>query len=200
MKKFLALLVAVVCVLSLSAPAFAGNVTESGSSTSIPVQLTATATTFSVDVPTAFPVSLDPTTGETTESNTVVITNNSAGSIVVSSIVVNRYDDWHLADFDADLKNASVDSNQIGVSVQPFGGRNAGEGGAVLKTNSSSTETQTLLSAADTEWIIDANDGAEDGSDELRITYDTNATPVSAAITNKQVATIVITVAWNSAP
>ena len=67
----------------------------------------------------------DPDTGETTNGQDATITNGSSGSIVVTQVKVTNYGTWRLAAFDADLRNASVDSNQIGVAVRPVGGRQA---------------------------------------------------------------------------
>lgn len=193
-KRMLSLVLALALGASMSVSAFAaaaGQDTE----TTIPVTISAAATTFDVTVPTAFPTDVNPDTGETTDATDAKITNNSSGSIVVSQIKVAKYGDWKLASYDADLRNEDVDSNQIGIAVKPVGGRNAGTGGTQLKTTAANTAEQTLLSSANDEWIIDAkNDGA---TDELTISYDTKVSPVSTALTNEQVASIVVTISWN---
>ena len=197
-KKILSQALALACAFSFSTSAFADETASLNSAQTIPVQISAAATTFEVTVPTAFPTSVDPLTGETTEPDNLKITNNSSAPIVVSQIKVTNQGDWKLSGFDADLRNADVDANMIGVSVQPKGGRNAGAGGTTLKTVSNGDAfEQILLQARDTEWVLDAKDGSDGGSDELTISYDTNATPVSETITNKTVANIVITVSWN---
>ena len=199
MKKALSMMLALALAASMSLPAFASDQAASeNTETTIPVTISAAATTFDVTVPTSFPTTVDPDTGETVNATDATITNGSSGSIAVSQIKVTNYGGWHLAAFDDDLRNADVDSNQIGVAVTPIGGRSAGTGGTQLKTTDASTTEQTLLTSAGAtadEWIIDAANAGD--TDELTISYDTNASPVSETITNAQVASIVVTVSWN---
>ena len=200
-RKLIPCALALACVARLTVPAFAIDMQPAAenSATTIPVKISAEATTFSVTVPTAFPTTVDPVTGETTSPDTLKITNNSAAPIVVSQIKVTKAADWVLGAFDADLRNADVDANIIGVSVQPAGGRSSGAGGTALKTVEATTDAlkaeQVILAAKSDEWVIDAANATD--TDELSIHYDTNATPVSAPVTEKTVANIVITVSWN---
>ena len=183
----------------LSAPVFAADqAANRDSETTIPVTISAAATTFDVTVPTSFPTSIDPDTGEATASGRAKIINNSSGSVIVSQIKVTNYGSWKLAAFSANLRNADVDSNLIGVAVKPVGGRNAGTGGTQLKTTTGSATEQILLSntsAEASEWIIDAKNPGD--TDELSILYDTKVSPVSGTIHDAQVASIVITLRWN---
>ena len=199
LKKVFSLMLTLALAASLAVPAFATDqAADKDTETTIPVTISAEATTFDVTVPTDFPTEVDPITGETINATDATITNNSSGSIVVSQIKVTNYGEWKLAAFDGDLRNADVDSNLIGVAVKPVGGRNAGTNGTQLKTTAASATEQVLLNASSAEadeWIIDAkNDG---DTDELTISYDTNASPVSTTITNAQVASIIVTVSWN---
>lgn len=208
-KKIAAIALSAAVMASMSVPAFAaGNgaaeLTEGKSENTIPVTISAEATTFDVDVPTAFPTTLDPTTGDTTTADNATITNNSYGSIVVTSIVAkdNAQDNggtatWHLTAFDKDMSQVAVDSNLIGLSVQPQSGRTGAAAGTVLKTDDSSDSEQTLLAAGSAEWVLQGKD-ATDGSNELTVVYDTNASAVSTSIVNETVANIVITIAWNT--
>lgn len=194
--KILTTALSLICALALSAPAFADQSAGLDTESTIPVTISAEATTFDVTVPTSFPTSVDPETGETTNPDEVKITNNSAAPIYVSRIEVKKYDDWKLGGFAEDLRNYKVDDNVIGVSVKPIGGRSAGTGGtALVTTKNGGAESQVLLSTKSDEWVIDAKNNGT--TDELTIDYDTNATPVSVKLTNKQVASIVITIAWN---
>ena len=199
MKKAISLILSLVMAASLSLTAFAADqAAGKDTETTIPVTISAEATTFDVTVPTDFPTEVNPDTGETINATDATITNNSSGSIYVSQIKVTNYGGWKLAAFDADLRNADVDSNQIGVAVKPVGGRSAGEGGTVLKTTAASQTEQVLLTGESTtaeEWIIDAKNSGD--TDQMTISYDTNATPVSQTISNAQVASIVVTVSWN---
>ena len=181
--KFIPFAMALICAAQLAVPAFADDTQAATRDTQsvIPVTISAEPTTFDVTVP------------------TTLITNNSSASVVVTQIKVTNYGGWNLGGFDEDLRNADVDANTIGVSVQPVGGRSGGSG-TTLKTVAATTDAlkaeQVLLSAANDEWVIDAKDDSG-STDELAIHYDTNTTPVSASVTNKTVANIVITLSWN---
>ena len=193
------MLLALAISASMVVPTFAADqAAGQDRETTIPVTISAEATTFDVTVPTSFPTTVDPDTGETVESSDATITNHSSGSIRVSQLKVTKYGDWKLAAYDADLRNEKVDSNQIGVAVKPVGGRNAGTDGTKLKTTAGNANEQILLSDSAeeaSEWVIDSNNAGD--TDELTISYDTNVSPVSRNLTNAQVASIVVTVTWN---
>ena len=196
--------------------ASAATVDADNTATSIPVQISAQATTFNVTLPTALPATVDPATGKTAGASNATIRNDSAGPIRVSQIaVINKTSaemsgvatGWALKDYDDfDFANANVDSNYVGISVRPVGGRSALAAGAgtALMTTDESESLQTLLTytkgggsntASAGEWILDAANAGD--TDELTISYDTEISRVSADITNQQVGTLVITVAWN---
>ncbi len=198
MKRLFSLMLALALVASIDIPAFAADQpANKDGETTIPVTISAAASTFDVTVPTSFPSSVDPDTGNTTAPGNATIINNSSGAIVVSQIKVQQYGVWKLAAYDDDLRNAAVDSNLIGVSVQPKGGRSSGSGGTTLKTTSASATEQLLLTSASKEaeeWIIDAkNDG---NTDELTIVYSTKVSPVSSTVSNEQAASVIITLRW----
>lgn len=190
-----------IMALCLAVPAFAADNTVNtvDASTKIPVQVSAEVTTFNVTLPTAFPTTVDKNTGDASSAGTATIKNDSPGSIKVSKIEVEKYGEWKLAAFDTDMSKEKVDSNKIGIQVFPKGGANAAAGGTALKTQDNAEEKQTLLDAdgatAD-EWIINGKN-ATDGSNALTVGYDAKVSPVSTALTNAQVATIIVTVAWN---
>ena len=221
MKKFnlrrvVSLALSMVCAFSLAANVSASSVDAANTATSVPVKITAEATRFDVTLPTAMPTTIDPDTGKTTTASNADITNNSAGSVrVTQMVIINKTTaeisgvatGWNLKSFSTyDFANADVDSNCVGVSVRPVGGRSrlAAGAGTALMTTSDNESMQTLLTytkggtgntASADEWIMDAkNDG---DTDKLTVSYDTEATRVSADITNKQVACLVITVGWN---
>lgn len=187
-------------LMGLAVPAFAADVSQENSSTTIPVIISAKATTFDVTLPTQFPITVDPKTGEATSSDKAEITNNSAGAIKVSKIQVDKAGEWKLAAYDTDMSKEKVDSNKIGVQVAPKGGRNATSGGTYLKTTDANTDTQVLLDGAGAnadQWIINGK-GAGDESNKLTVQYGAKASPVSKDVTNEQVASIILTVAWDA--
>ena len=187
-------------LMSLAVPAFAADVNQTNSSTTIPVTINAEATIFDVTLPANFPVTVDPSTGEASTADNAVITNKSAGAIKVSKIQVDKAGEWKLAAYDTDMSKEKVDSNKIGVQVAPKGGRNATSGGTYLKTTDANADTQVLLDGTGAnadQWIINGK-GATDGSNELTVQYGAKASPVSKTVTNEQVASIILTVAWDA--
>lgn len=207
-KKIASAAMSAFMAMAMTATSFAAGVAADGpaaglnggkSENTIPVQISADATVFDVTVPTAFPVTMDPTTGAVTPAGNATITNKSYGSIKVSNIKVNKAGDWKLAAYATDMSKEEVDANKIGVQVTPKGGAKGGNGTA-LATTDADANTQTLLNdAAGTaaEWIINGKD-ATDQSNELTVLYNANASAVSQAITNATVANIVVTVSWNA--
>ena len=203
-KKIASAAMSAFMAMAMTATSFAADGAATGlnngkSENTIPVQISADATVFDVIVPTAFPVTMDPTTGVVTPADNTTITNNSYGSIKVSNIKVNKAGDWKLAAYDTDMSKEAVDANKIGVQITPQGGAQGSKGTALATTNADAN-TQTLLDdAAGTaaEWIINGKD-ATDQSNELTVLYNANASAVSQAITNATVANIVVTVSWNA--
>ena len=202
-KKIASAAMSAFMAMAMTATSFAaGNAADlSGgkSENTIPVNISADATVFDVTVPTAFPVTMDPSTGVVTPADNTIITNNSYGSIKVSNIKVNKAGDWKLAAYDTDMSKEAVDANKIGVQITPQGGA-PGSKGTALATTDADANTQTLLDdAAGTaaEWIINGKD-ATDQSNELTVLYNANASAVSQAITSATVANIVVTVSWNA--
>lgn len=203
-KKIASAAISAFMAMAMTATSFAaGNAADlSGgkSENTIPVQISADATVFDVTVPTAFPVTMNPTTGAVTPAENTTITNNSYGSIKVSNIKVNKAGDWKLAAYDTDMSKEAVDANKIGVQITPQGGAQ-GSKGTALATTDADANTQTLLDdaagTAAAEWIINGKD-ATDQSNELTVLYNANASAVSQAITSATVANIVVTVSWNA--
>lgn len=187
-------------LMGLAVPAFAADVNQENSSTTIPVTISAEATIFDVTLPTQFPITVDPSTGEAKAAEDAEITNNSAGAIKVSKIQVDKAGEWKLAAYDTDMSKEKVDSNKIGVQVAPKGGRNATSGGTYLKTTDADADTQVLLDGTGAnadQWIINGK-GAGDESNKLTVQYGAKVSPVSKTVTNEQVASIILTVAWDA--
>lgn len=203
-KKIASAAMSAFMAMAMTATSFAAGGAATGlnagkAEKTIPVKISADATVFDVTVPTAFPVTMDPTTGAVTPAENTTITNNSYGSIKVSNIKVNKAGDWKLAAYDTDMSKEAVDANKIGVQITPQGGAQ-GSKGTALATTDADANTQTLLddtAGTAAEWIINGKDAA-DQSNELTVLYNANASAVSQAITNATVANIVVTVSWNA--
>lgn len=201
-KKFLAVVLTVAMVAAMSVTAFAADLPSMGtqknetpnSETTIPVTISADATTLNVTVPTTFPAAVGPD-GTPTTSEDAKITNNSYGAIKVTSIKAKNANNWNLAAYDTDMSKEKVDANKIGLSVAAKGGKTAATGGTALKTTDSGDD-QELLTGHEDEWVIDGQNAGD--TDELTVDYEANVSAVSVKVDNKVVANIVITIAWDA--
>lgn len=198
LKRFAALSMALCLSLSLMTAASASNeATSSGGTASSNVTLSSTedgslegnpaATAMSVTVPTVLPIAVG-TDGSVATASDAKITNNSYGAVKVSAVSIQAAEGWHLADFETNMADEKVDSNLIGFALTIGGG-------AQLATNESSTETQTLLDAA-AEGCYMTGAGNTSGN-AVTIAYDAVVSPVSSAVTNTGVASVVFTVEWD---
>ena len=198
LKRFAALSMALCLSLSLMTAASASNeATSSGGTASSDVTLSSTedgslegnpaATAMSVTVPTVLPIAVG-TDGSVATASDAKITNNSYGAVKVSAVSIQAAEGWHLAAFETNMADEKVDSNLIGFALTIGGG-------AQLATGESSTETQTLLDAA-IEGCYMTGVGNTAGS-SVAIAYDAVVSPVSSAVTNTGVASVVFTVEWD---
>lgn len=198
LKRFAALSMALCLSLSLMTAASASNeATSSGGTASSNVTLSSTedgslegnpaATAMSVTVPTVLPIAVG-TDGSVATASDAKITNNSYGAVKVSSVTIQAAEGWHLAAFETNMADEKVDSNLIGFALTIGGGTQ-------LATGESSTEAQTLLDAA-IEGCYMTGAGNQEGN-AVAIAYDAVVSPVSSAVTNTGVASVVFTVEWD---
>ena len=199
LKRFLSLSMALCLSLSLmTAASAAGNeATSSGGSATSSVTLSSTAdgtmegdpaaTAMSVTVPTVLPIAVG-TDGTVTTATDAKITNNSYGAVKVSAVSIQAAEGWRLADFETNMADEKVDSNQVGFALTIGGG-------AKLATDDSSTESQALLTAA-AEGCYMTGVGNQEGN-SVAIAYDAVVSPVSNAVTNTGVASVIFTVEWD---
>lgn len=199
LKRFLSLSMALCLSLAMmTAASAAGNeATSSGGSATSNVTLSSTAdgtmegdpaaTAMSVTVPTVLPIAVG-ADGTVTTATEAKITNNSYGAVKVSAVSVQAAGGWHLADFETNMADEKVDSNLIGMALTIGGG-------AQLATDDSSTESQSLLASA-AEGCYMTGAGNTSGN-SVAITYDAVVSPVSNAVTNTGVASVVFTVEWD---
>ena len=198
LKRFAALSMALCLSLSLMTAASASNeATSSGGTASSNVTLSSTedgslegnpaATAMSVTVPTVLPIAVG-TDGSVATASDAKITNNSYGAVKVSSVSIQAAEGWHLADFETNMTDEKVDSNLIGFTLTIGGG-------AQLATDESSTEAQTLLDTA-IEGCYMTGAGNQEGN-AVAIAYDAVVSPVSSAVTNTGVDSVVFTVEWD---
>lgn len=179
--------------------ASAAEVTSDGGSATSSVTLSSTAdgtlngdsaaTAMSVTVPTVLPIAVG-TDGTVTTATDAKIINNSYGSVKVNSVTIDAARNWYLTAFGdkSTLAHEKVDANKLGFAL-------AIGGGSQLATTSKDAASQQLLTAAIDGCIMSGV--GDTASNSVAIEYDAIVTPVSTAVTNAQVASVLFVIAWN---
>ena len=132
LKRFLSLTMSLRLAFAMMTVASASNeATASGGSATSQVTLSSTAdgsldgdpaaTAMSVTVPTVLPIAVG-TDGSMTTATDAKITNNSYGAVKVSGVSIQAAQGWHLTDFETNMANEKVDSNQVGFALTIGGG------------------------------------------------------------------------------
>lgn len=201
MKKFVSMILALCMVCALSVSAFAAEIDTSGGSGSTPVNLSSTddgttggdpsATAMRVTVPTALPMAMSQD-GDVTTANNCQIVNNSYGAVRVKSVSITAASGWKLTAFGnkSSLAGEKVDANKLGFAVSIGGGTQAG-------TDASNINAQNLITAPITGCYMT---GVGDLSgNAVSIDYAAIVTPLSSAVTNATVASVVFIVEWDTA-
>jgi hypothetical protein len=200
-KKIVSLVLAVCLMASLAIGASAANTVDaSGGTGTSSVTLSSTAdgsiggdpaaTKMSVTVPTVLPVAVGVDGTVSTASN-AKITNNSFGAVKVNSVSIEAAQGWNLTAFGdkATLAKEKVDSNKFGFSIS------LGNGAAQVTDNKNASK-QTLLEAA-VEGCYMSGVG-DTSANSIGITYDAIVTPVSEAVVNASVASVLFVIAWDA--
>ena len=197
LKRFLSLAMSLCLAFAMMTVASASNeATASGGSATSQVTLSSTAdgsldgdpaaTAMSVTVPTVLPIAVG-TDGSVTTATDAKITNNSYGAVKVSGVSIQAAQGWHLTDFETNMANEKVDSNQVGFALTIGGGEQ-------LATDSTEAPQALLAEAIEGYYMTDAGDSA--GS-SVAVAYDAIVSPVSEAVTNTAIASVVFTVEWD---
>ena len=193
-KKIISLVLAICMMASLAIGASAANTVDtSGGTGTSSVTLSSTAdgslggdpaaTKMSVTVPTVLPIAVG-TDGSVATASDAKIVNNSFGAVKVNSVSIEAAQGWNLTAFGdkATLAKEKVDSNKFGFSIS------LGNGAAQVTDNKNASK-QTLLEAAVEGCYMS---GVGD------ITYDAIVTPVSEAVVNASVASVLFVIAWDA--
>ena len=148
------------------------------------------ATKMSVTVPTVLPVAVG-VDGTVSTASDAKITNNSFGAVKVNSVSIEAAQGWNLTAFGdkATLAKEKVDSNKFGFSIS------LGNGAAQVTDNKNAFK-QTLLEAA-VEGCYMSGVG-DTSANSIGITYDAIVTPVSEAVVNASVASVLFVIAWDA--
>ncbi len=200
MKKFLALALALCMVCIMSVTAFAAEIGTSGGSGTTPVNLTTTnggigggdtptPTKLNVVVPTSLPMAMSDD-GSVVTADDCKITNNSYGAVRVKSVSITAASDWHLTAFGnkSTLAGEKVDSNKLGFAMIIGGG-------AQVKTTTNAA-TQSLITAPIAGcYMTGVGDTTGNSVD---IIYSAIVTPLSGAVNNATVASVVFVIEWDT--
>ncbi|MEL7610164.1 MAG: hypothetical protein AAGU74_11775 [Bacillota bacterium] len=203
MKKHSPKILSLVLVLSLmfclAVSANAAEIDTSGGSGSTPVNLSSTddgsetgnpaPTAMRVTVPTALPMAMSQDGVVTTADNCRII-NNSYGTVRVANVTITAADRWSLTAFGdrSSLAGEKVDSNKLGFALT------LGEGSQVA-TDSGNASTQTLIATPVTGCYM-TGVGDPTGN-TVAVDYSAIVTPLSNAITNATVASVVFVIEWD---
>ena len=200
-KKIISLVLAICMMASLAIGASAANTVDtSGGTGTSSVTLSSTAdgslggdpaaTKMSVTVPTVLPIAVG-TDGSVATASDAKIVNNSFGAVKVNSVSIEAAQGWNLTAFGdkATLAKEKVDSNKFGFSIS------LGNGAAQVTDNKNASK-QTLLDAA-VEGCFMSGVG-DTSANSIGIAYDAIVTPVSEAVTNTAIESVLFIIAWDA--
>ena len=200
-KKAISLILAICMIASLAISASAANTVDvAGGTGTSSVTLSSTAdgslggdpaaTKMSVTVPTVLPIAVG-TDGTVSTATDAKIVNNSFGAVKVANVSIEAAQGWALTAFGdkATLAKEKVDSNKFGFSIS------LGNGAAQI-TDGKNASKQTLLNDA-VEGCFMSGVG-DTSANSIGIAYDAIVTPVSEAVTNTAIASVLFIIAWDA--
>ena len=200
-KKIISIVLAICMLASLAISASAANTVDaSGGTGTSSVTLSSTAdgsldgdpsaTKMSVVVPTVLPIAVG-TDGSVATASDAKIINNSYGAVKVNSVSIEAAQGWSLAAFGAKetLAHEKVNGDKFGFSIS------LGNGTA-KQTDDKNASKQTLLDAA-VEGCYMSGVG-DTSANSIGIAYDAIVTPVSEAVTNTSIASVLFVIAWDA--
>lgn len=200
-KKTISLILAICMIASLAISASAANTVDaSGGTGTSSVTLSSTAdgsiggdpaaTKMSVTVPTVLPIAVG-TDGTVSTATDAKIVNNSFGAVKVASVNIEAAQGWALTAFGSKdtLAHEKVNSNKFGFQIA------LGNGAAQITDNKDASK-QTLLDAAIEGCYMSG--AGDQTANSVEVTYDAIVTPVSEAITNTSIASVLFVIAWDT--
>ena len=200
-KKIASLVLAICMIASLAIGASAANTVDASGGTgtsSVTLSTTAdgsiggdpTATKMSVTVPTVLPIAVG-TDGTVATATDAKIVNNSFGAVKVNSVSIEAAQGWSLAAFGSKdtLAHEKVNSNKFGFQL-------AIGGGAAKATDDKNASKQTLIDTAIDGCFMSGN--GDTSANSVAISYDAIVTPVSEAVTNTAIASVLFIIAWDA--
>lgn len=200
-KKTISLILAICMIASLAISASAANTVDvAGGTGTSSVTLSSTAdgsiggdpaaTKMSVTVPTVLPIAVG-TDGTVSTASDAKIVNNSFGAVKVASVNIEAAQGWALTAFGSKdtLAHEKVNSNKFGFQIA------LGNGAAQITDNKDASK-QTLLNAAIEGCYMSG--AGDQTANSVEVTYDAIVTPVSEAITNTSIASVLFVIAWDT--
>ena len=200
-KKIISLVLAICMMASLAIGASAANTVDtSGGTGTSSVTLSSTAdgslggdpaaTKMSVTVPTVLPIAVG-TDGSVATASDAKIVNNSFGAVKVNSVSIEAAQGWNLTAFGdkATLAKEKVDSNKFGFQIA------LGNGEKKLTDNKNASKQTLLDTAVEGCYMSGVGDTS---ANTVAIAYDAIVTPVSEAVTNTAIASILFIIAWDA--
>ena len=200
-KKIISLVLAICMLASLAISASAANTVDaSGGTGTSSVTLSSTAdgsiggdpaaTKMSVTVPTVLPIAVG-TDGTVSTATDAKIVNNSFGAVKVASVNIEAAQGWALTAFGNKdtLAHEKVNSNKFGFQIA------LGNGAAQITDNKNASKQTLLDTAIEGCYMSGAGDQT---ANSVEVTYDAIVTPVSEAITNTSIASVLFVIAWDT--
>ena len=205
-KKIVSRVLAICMLASLAISASASElpadnmVGESGGTGTSSVTLSSTAdgsiggdpaaTKMSVTVPTVLPIAVG-TDGTVSTTSDAKIINNSYGAVKVANVSIEAAQGWNLTAFGdkATLAKEKVDSNKFGFQIA------LGNGEKKLTDNKNASKQTLLDTAVEGCYMSGVGDTS---ANTVAIAYDAIVTPVSEAVTNTAIASVLFIIAWDA--
>lgn len=183
MRKIIKALSLLLCMsMAFGQTAFAAEVNASGGDGTVPVELTAEATTFKVRVPTILPVDVD-ADGVVTVADDARLVNESAGPVRVSNVAVTNENGWVLQDWDSFVpEKAKVDAKQYAM---------------VIRDDKSDGSDNGLAFDPD-HWPVMTAAGTSGAA--VDVIYDSKVAPQSSILTDMTMGFAVFTLGWEETP
>lgn len=178
-SKILTSLLVLSLLCSFCIPAFATEVSTSGGSGEVPVNLTTEAPVFSVTVPTSLPITVKADGSHVYATNAKII-NNSKGMVEVTDMTISGANSWEIVDYDTDMAAQAVDTKVV-----------------AMKINNCETTGEDAIAFDNTGYAnFNVMTGVDGDNNTISIVYDAKLPTQSSVIDGTSIANVVFTLAW----
>ena len=145
---------------------------------------------MSVTVPTVLPIAVG-TDGTVSTATDAKIVNNSFGAVKVASVNIEAAQGWALTAFGSKdtLAHEKVDSNKFGFQLS------IGDGAAAATDNKDASKQALLTDAIEGCFMSGVGDTS---ANSVAVAYDAIVTPVSEAVVNTAIASVLFIIAWDA--